>query len=432
MNLDPAKLLRRISLGEDSHLEMKAVYFRGSKQIDGPRAGKLSDELASFANAAGGLLILGVDDKTHQVEGIPRERLDAVEQWLGNLAETLVEPPLVFHSTHLELPDTAGDWQAVIAIEIPRSLWVHRSAGGYFHRVGSSKRQLSTDYLARLIQQRSQARIIRFDEQSVPEARFEDLAEDLVLKFIQTLFEEQESAPPSALNVLKRLHLLTRDADGEVRPSVSGVLLCSRRPDRWLPSAYIQAVVYRGRVQDSAHQIDARDIFGPLDQQIREGLAFVLKNQRMAAVKTPEREEFPQFSKRAVFEAIVNAVVHRDYAIPAARIRLFLFEDRLEVRSPGTIPNSMTVESMTELSFPRNELITNLLGRFYPVEDKSLRRKTLMDKRGDGVKAILSESLSLSGKKPIYKLIEDLELKLTIFAANPVSAQDANWSESSQ
>ena len=417
--MEPDNLLRRIALGEDSRLELKAVYFKSARRIDGPHPGALSDELAAFANAAGGLLILGVDDETHQVEGIPHERLDAVEQWLGNLAQTRIEPPLVFHSTHLELPDAAGDWRPVIAVEVPRSLWVHRSAGGYFHRVGNSKRQLSTDYLARLIQQRSQARIIRFDEQSVPEARFEDLAEDLVRRFTQTPFEEQASVAPSPSDMLRRLHLMSRDADGEARPTVSGVLLCSQRPDRWLPNAYIQAVAYRGQVQDSAHQIDAQDIFGPLDEQIRNGLAFVLKNQRVAAIKSPAREEHPQFSKRAVFEAIVNAVAHRDYAIPAARIRLLLFEDRLEIRSPGTIPNSMSLESMTELSLPRNEVIANLLGRFYPLEDASLRRITLMDKRGDGVRVILAESLALSGREPRYELIEDLELKLTLFAAAP-------------
>ncbi len=429
MNMDPEKLINRISLGEDSQLELKAVYFRGSTHVDGPHSAALSDELAAFANSMGGLLILGVDDKTRQVEGIPKERLDIVEQWLVNLAETRIEPPLVFRSAHLELPDTAGDWQAVIVVEVPRSLWVHRSAGGYFHRVGNTKRRLSTDYLARLIQQRSQARIIRFDEQLVPEASFGDLDGNLVRRFTQTRFEEEDSALLNPQDMLKRLHLLTRDVDGEAKPSVSGVLLCSRHPEQWLSNAYIQAVAYRGKIQDSAYQIDARDICGPLDQQIRDGVAFVIKNQRIAAVKKPGREDTPQFSKRAVFEAIVNAVAHRDYAIHAACIRLFLFEDRLEIRSPGTIPSSMTLDSMTELSFPRNDLIANLLGRFYPIEDESLKRTTFMDKRGEGVRVILSESFSLSGKKPVYNLIEDLELKLTLFAANHRSALDMTEDE---
>lgn len=415
--MEADQLLRRIALGEDSHLELKAVYFKGAGRIDGPHPDGLSDELAAFANGAGGMLILGVDDQ-RQVEGIPREYLDGVEQWLGSLAQDRIEPPLIFHSTHLELPDATGDWQPVIVVAVPRSLWVHRSAGGYFHRVGGGKRLLSTDHLARLFQQRSQTRILRFDEQAVPQARFEDLADTLVRRFVQTPFEQQLSESSTAEVMLRRLHLMTRDGQGDARPSVSGVLLCSQHPERWLPNAYVQAVAYRGRSQDAGQQLDARDICGPLDQQIREALAFVLKNQRVAAVKTPEREARPQFSKRAVFEAIVNAVAHRDYAIPAARIRLLLFEDRLEIRSPGAIPNSMTLESMTELSLPRNEVIANLLGRFYPVNDTSLRRKTLMDKRGEGVSVLLAQSEALSGKRPVYELIEDVELKLTLYAAH--------------
>ena len=90
----------------------------------------------------------------------------------------------------------------------------------------------------------------------------------------------------------------------------------------------------------------------------------------------------------------------------------------------------MTLESMTELSLPRNEVIANLLGRFYPVDDAALRRKTLMDKRGEGVSVLLAESETLSGIRPVYELIEDLELKLTLFAAldiqraAPVHGQD--------
>ena len=133
--MEADQLLRRIALGEDSHLELKAVYFKGAGRIDGPHPDGLSDELAAFANGAGGMLILGVDDQ-RQVEGIPREYLDGVEQWLGSLAQDRIEPPLIFHSTHLELPDATGDWQPVIVVAVPRSLWVHRSAGGYFHRVG--------------------------------------------------------------------------------------------------------------------------------------------------------------------------------------------------------------------------------------------------------------------------------------------------------
>ena len=118
---------------------------------------------------------------------------------------------------------------------------------------------------------------------------------------------------------------------------------------------------------------------------------------------------------QAVFEAAVNAVAHRDYSIQGSKIRLHLFADRLEIFSPGTIPNTMTVESLHLRQSARNELLTSLLARCPSAPGN---RNFLMDKRGEGVPIILSESEKLSGQRPVYKLIGDAELMLTIFAAN--------------
>lgn len=122
----------------------------------------------------------------------------------------------------------------------------------------------------------------------------------------------------------------------------------------------------------------------------------------------------------AVFEAVVNAVAHRDYAIYGSKIRLHLFSDRLEIFSPGTIPNTMTIESISERQSTRNELISSLLARSpMNVNAAGSQRDFIMDKRGEGVPVIISESTKLAGKKPEYLLIDDAELKLTIFAAPP-------------
>jgi len=178
-------------------------------------------------------------------------------------------------------------------------------------------------------------------------------------------------------------------------------------------------VRYRGVHQDSNHQADASRLTGPLDQQIAYAMAFFRRNMTVAAVKTPARIEIPQFSERAVFEAVVNAVAHRDYSIPGSKIRLFMFDDRLELYSPGTLPNTVTIESLPLRQATRNELITSLLARC-PVEadDRGVGRQYLMEKRGDGVPIIINESHNLSGRYPEYRLIDDAELLLTIFSAS--------------
>ena len=117
-------------------------------------------------------------------------------------------------------------------------------------------------------------------------------------------------------------------------------------PQRWLPHAYIQAVSYAGERTDADYQTDARDIGGPLDEQIAEALHFVRRNMLVRATKTTVREERPQFSERAVFEAIVNAAAHRDYSLAGARVRLHMFGDRLELYVPGALTNTLTPDSL--------------------------------------------------------------------------------------
>jgi predicted HTH transcriptional regulator len=193
--------------------------------------------------------------------------------------------------------------------------------------------------------------------------------------------------------------------------------MACERPQDFLPNAYIQAVSYRGEHQNT-EQLDAQDITGPLDTQIQRACAFVRRNMKVAAIKDPGRIEFPQYSINAVFEAVVNAAAHRDYSIYGSKIRLQMFGNRLELYSPGAIPNTMTIESLPLRQCTRNELVTSLLARCrMKVDAEGSRRVYIMDKRGEGVPIIFLESEQLSGRRPRYQLIDDTELRLTIFAA---------------
>lgn len=409
MNIE--QLLQRIRLGEDSTLELKKLVLRDDGKTIEPHSDGLSDELAALANAKGGLLILGVDDKTREISGISLSQLDRVEAWLTAICNDRIKPPLDVVSHHIELPDAQGVLQPVIVAEVPQSLWVHQSANGYFRRVGHAKRELPPDALARLFQQRSQARIIRFEEQDVPYCEFDDLDALLLRRFIK---QDQGDA----ITQLGRLHLLNV-RDGVAVPTVAGVLLCSLNPARWLPNVEILAVAHSGNRNDPNDQTDAIEIQGPLDRQILDAFHFVRRNMQTAARKNMGRIDYPQYHLAAVFEAIVNAVAHRDYSMYAQRIRLFMFSDRLEIHSPGGLPNTLSLDSMSRLSVPRNEILASLLSRYYPVEDSALGKSYLMDRRGFGVEMILRESEALSGRLPLYEVISDLELCLTFYAQIP-------------
>jgi len=414
----PERLLERIRLGEDSLLELKTVVFSG-KKVKGPSPDDLADEVAAMANAYGGVLVLGVDDRTREVVGIPLDRLDTAERFAHEVCFDRIKPPVQARIERLPLPGTDGMERPVLRIEIPRSPFVHRSPGGYWHRVGSAKREMAPEYLARLLQQRSQSGIVRMDEQLLPGATLADLDSRLIEKF------RGERSEDSQAILLRKLAMAREDGEGELRPTMAGILLACEAPERFLPHAYVQAVAYRGDDTPGAgdaggYQLDARDITGPLNAQVEETCRFLIRNMRVGASKTVGRSECPQYDVGAVFEAVVNAVAHRDYSMYGSRIRLRMFATRLELLCPGALVNTMTVDSLPLRQASRNEAITSLLAKCGVPGDLSgleTTRSTLMDRRGEGVSIILDRSERLSGRRPVYETPDGSELRLTIFAA---------------
>ena len=403
-------LAQRIRLGEDFALELKSVAVAGGRVKD-PSRNDFADELAAFANTRGGTVVLGVDDKTRTVTGIPLESLDAVEAWTRESCTDSVQPELDADIYKLELQGSDGRAVPVIRIEISRSLFVHRSPGGYFRRLGSSKREMPPEILARLFQERSQSRTIRFDESVVPGTTPGDLDYALTRRFLREELADGGVTEDAA----RKLCVVLDDDHGISRLTLAGVLLCTREPQRWLPHAYIQAVSYAGERTDVDYQTDARDIRGPLDEQVAEALHFVRRNMLVRATKSVARAETPQFCRRAIFEALVNAVAHRDYSMVGARVRLHMFADRLELYVPGALANTLTPDSLHLRQSSRNELVVSLLARCHAPAD--LGRSRLMDRRGDGVPIIREECERLSGRLPEYTMIDDSELRLVIPAA---------------
>ena len=255
--------------------------------------------------------------------------MDNLERVVVEACTDSIKPPIRPVISRLEIEED----KAVLLVEIPPGHARHDSPGGSYQRVGSSKRRMAGDERLRLAQRRAQARFVRFDKQPVPGTGYRTLDESL---WKPLLSAEGAADPESAL---EKMGLLTTAENGVKRATAAGVLLCAPAPEEWLPNACITAVCYRGKDRTSG-QADARTIGGPLARQIAESVSFVVRNMRVAAHKGPMRAELPQYSEEAVFEAVVNAAAHRDYSIRGARTRLSMFEDRLEIQSPGPLPNT--------------------------------------------------------------------------------------------
>ena len=398
------ELIEQIYLGEDSTIEFKREL---------PSRDDLADEIAAFANAIGGVILIGVDDNS-DIVGIDRQDLDETEKTVIEICGDTIAPRVDIITKKLHIDD-----KNLLKIEVPRSLFVHESSGRYFIRQGSSKRRMTPEQLGRLLQSRSQARIIAFDEQFVPNTHKETLRETLYQRFITEEATEREKVE----DLLLKRRLLVKEGQ-EHRASVAGLLMCHDRPDDYLYNSFIQAVYYSGKEKDANYQIDAKDFRGPLDQQIVDTFKFVERYNQVSARKEIGRVDQPQYSMRSVFEAVVNAVVHRDYSKSESKIRLFMFTDRLELYSPGALANTLTVDDLPYNQATRNELLARLLSELTLDDDIGAQviRRHFLERRGEGVGIILNESEQLSGKTPAYELFGE-ELRLTIFAAKSLQEE---------
>lgn len=405
MTYSDGEIRRQLRLGEDSAWEFKAVDFAGIRPIS-PRRDDWGDEIAAFANANGGVLLCGVTDDGN-VQAMSREQMDELERLIVEICTDSIRPPIRVNIYRKDI----SDGEPFLIVEIPEGYAQHDSPGGAFIRVGSTKRLLTADERLRLAQRRGQARFLWFDKQTVPGTGFGTLDETLW----KPLLSAEGAARPD--QGLEKMGLLALDENGTVRATVAGVLLCCSTPEEWLPNACISATRYRG-IDRASGQLDSQTIVGPLNRQVTQALAFAVRNMRVAALKNPAREDQPQYSTNALFEAIVNAVVHRDYSIRGSMIRLAMFEDRLELCSPGALPNNLTVESMGDRQSTRNEALTSVLSRMNVGDIKGTsRRQFFMERRGDGVPIIRRETKDLCGALPSFLLIDESELCVTIPAA---------------
>ena len=397
--------MNQLRAGEDGLAEFKAVRL-GDRGVLSPNTEDLAAELVAFANADGGAILLGVDD-SGAVEGIPPARLDAVEQWIANIASHNCEPPIRPILRKLLLPASSGEERHVLLAEAPRGLYVHRTFGGrYYLRVGSTRRDLTPPELARLFQQRGREYV--FDEQPVLAATVDHLNRHR----LEAFFGRSPTIP--WLDLLRNTRVTVRDEVGVDRPSVAGLLTFGTEPTEFLASGSIEAACYTGDRLSSDDLVHAERLAGRAPDQIDAAVAFAAQFMQRTTDARRAGGSDPPYDLDVADEAIVNAVAHRDYAISGSKIRLFLFADRMEINSPGGLPNTITLDEMPYRTFTRNQLLVSSLSRI-----RSKRTdQVFLESRGEGVRKILQDGEAHSGRRPKYELFGD-ELRLTLWAKNP-------------
>ena len=313
----------------------------------------VAETLAALANADGGVALLGVTNR-----GIPQPEANVPAlREVANDAGLLIDPPLILPSpTAVEL----GEGLQVVVIRVPEGLpHVYSLRGIYPTRTGSQNRALTTPELRRLLLDRGES---GFESQPVPGATLADLDQTRVTRYL-----DQVGVPPDddILQALLGRGCATRlTLDGvpadEPAPTVAGLLLFGREPQRFLRSAEIICVRYAGT--SMSDEFVRQDLGGALADQLRQTETFVVSNMRRGMrIRGMAREETSEYPLAVVREAIVNAIAHRDYSIRGEGIRLLMFSDRLEVYSPGRLPGHVTLENIKDERYSRNAAIVAVL-----------------------------------------------------------------------
>jgi len=353
------ELLELISNGENSGVEFK---------LDTIENHRFAKELVALANLQGGVILLGVED-SGLISGITRENL---EEWVMTVGRDKIRPEIVPYFEVIRNVEPNKD-VAVVRVErgwTVHHLW-HNNHRTYFIRVGSQSREMSSEELERLFQQRGSLRV---ELRPISGTSIDDLDLRRARDYFTRIRQQDFPDDPSAIKtVLANTEFLVED-NGNVACTFAGLALFGKNPSRFLPHIGIDAVAYPGTEEDYA-STERATIQGPLtplfaDKElvengvIEQAVDFVKRNTGVTAELQGgvRRVEQPAYPVEAVRETIVNAVVHRDYLLSSTSIQLSVFSDRLEVVSPGRLPNSITPDRMRiGCRASRNQLIKDVL-----------------------------------------------------------------------
>ncbi len=299
----------------------------------------------AFANTSGGRILIGVEDGTKMVRGI--RNVLAEEERLANLIADSISPKLIPSLDVLPWRKTQ-----LLLIEIhpspnrPHHLIRLGAEAGVFVRVGSTNRRADPVLIEEL---RRYGRVTSFDEQPVPDLH----SEAVDFRVASEFFRPVRKLVRSDLKTLK----LTTSYQGRTVPTIGGILLFgSDRFDRF-PDAWIQAGRFAGL--DKRKILDSAEIRSPLLSAVEDVLSFLRKHSsREAVIGEVKRTDLWTLPPIALREAVINAIVHADYAQRGAPIRVALFADRLEIENPGLLPFGLTIEDIQQgISKLRNRVI---------------------------------------------------------------------------
>lgn len=340
--MDLIELRQRIAQGEDLHTEFKQWPISSDD---------LAASLVAFANTDGGQLILGVD-REGKVVGVPDP--DRAMQKVDSIAYQNCEPPLTV------VQETVSDEEGniVVVVNVPKGDQrpYRTNRGRYYIRTTSGRRDASRGELLRLFQATES---LYYDETVIFAAIQDDIDRSLIEKFLRNRAQTLEALGISYEQLLVNLKLARR-IDRTLHPTLAGILFFGHAPQNFIPYAYISALRIPGTDISEAPQ-DQKRVEGPMLSMLEEALRFLrIHLSQPHRIRELEPEARPELPSEALREVLVNALAHRDYTVQGP-IRAIVYDDRVEVRTPGGLPNAVSLEALPlGIHILRNPTIYNL------------------------------------------------------------------------
>ncbi|EJE4688586.1 putative DNA binding domain-containing protein [Vibrio parahaemolyticus] len=324
--METEELLAIIANGEDSRHQFKQNITR---------AESLVPELAAFSNSKGGLLLIGVTDDGG-IQGLTIEDMGRINQLVSNAAKD-VKPPISVTTENVALPSGM-----VMVVDVPEGIskpYMDRNLHVWVKNSANKSKVSAREELLRMFQSSA---LVHADEISVNGSSVTDIDQEFFDAFFEREYGERvEDQDVSRVQLLENMNLAK---NGQL--NICGALLFASRPQIRLPVFIVKAVAFPGVDIEDEHYIDSQDINGKLSDVFQKVLGFVLTNIR----HVQNEQGFnsvgePEIPRIVLEELIANALIHRDYFV-SAPIKVLVFADRIEIVSPGHLPNNLTIENI--------------------------------------------------------------------------------------